>query len=123
MFRFFSTVFFLAFFTAASAQQFGGNPPSLKWKQIDNAVARIIFPAQLDTQAQSVAAIVETLNRRTRQTAGGQAHKIDIVFQNQTTISNGYVGLAPFRSEFQLTPDLNSFELGSLPWPSQLAIH
>ena len=53
----------------------------------------------------------------------GQQRKINIVFQNQTTISNGYVGLAPFRSEFELTADQNSFELGSLPWQQQLAIH
>jgi hypothetical protein len=37
------------------------------------------------------------------------------VLQNQTTISNAYVGLGPFRSEFFLTPAQNSFELGSLP--------
>ncbi|HEY0244138.1 MAG TPA: hypothetical protein VGC01_01130, partial [Mucilaginibacter sp.] len=37
--------------------------------------------------------------------------------------ANAYVGLAPFRSEFYLTPDQNNFELGSLPWTDQLAIH
>jgi hypothetical protein len=31
--------------------------------------------------------------------------------------------LAPFRSEFFLTPEQNSFDIGSLPWPQQLAIH
>ena len=31
--------------------------------------------------------------------------------------------LAPFRSEFYLTPEQNSFDIGSLPWPEQLAIH
>ncbi len=38
-------------------------------------------------------------------------------------MANAYVGLAPFRSEFFLTPEQNSFDIGSLPWPSQLAIH
>jgi hypothetical protein len=33
------------------------------------------------------------------------------------------VQLAPFRSEFQLTPSQNSFELGSIPWNQTLAIH
>ncbi|MFD2147230.1 hypothetical protein [Mucilaginibacter antarcticus] len=32
-------------------------------------------------------------------------------------------GFSPFRSEFYLTPDQNSFELGTLSWPDQLAIH
>jgi len=43
--------------------------------------------------------------------------------QNQTTVANAYVGLAPFRSEFFLTPEQNSFDIGSLSWPEQLAIH
>jgi hypothetical protein len=117
----FSLVSFFA--TGLYAQQFGGNPPSLKWRQINTDTARIIFPPGLDTQARQVASIVHALSRTTLFTAGGRQHKIDIVLQNQTTISNGYVSLAPFRSEFQLTADQNSFELGSLSWPAQLAIH
>ncbi|MBS1947747.1 MAG: hypothetical protein JST47_08265 [Bacteroidetes bacterium] len=105
------------------AQQFGGNPPSLKWKQINNDTSRIIFPAGLESQAQQVSSIVQVLSQSTLSTIGNKQKKINIVFQNQTTISNAYVGLAPFRSEFLLTPDQNSFELGSLPWQQQLAIH
>ena len=105
------------------AQQFGGNPPSLKWKQINTDTARIIFPAGLEKQAQQVASMVHALSKSTLNTIGFTQRKINIVFQNQTTISNGYVGLAPFRSEFQLTADQNSFDLGSLPWHQQLVIH
>ena len=116
--------FFLFFLsTGLWAQQFGGNPPSLHWQQINTDTARIIFPAGMKTQAQQVAAIVHQLSRTTLPTIGGRQHKIDIVFQNQTIIPNGYVGLAPFRSEFQLTPEQNSLELGSLPWQKLLAIH
>ncbi|HEY6899068.1 MAG TPA: hypothetical protein VI233_00435, partial [Puia sp.] len=113
----------LFFTTTVSAQQFGGNPPSLKWRQLNTDTARIIFPMGLDSQAQQVAAIVHQLSRTTLPTLGHSQRKIDIVLQNQTTISNGYVGLAPFRSEFQLNPEQNSFELGSLPWTRTLAIH
>jgi hypothetical protein len=109
--------------TGLSAQQFGGNPPSLKWQQINTDTARIIFPAGLDYQARQVATIVQQLSRTTLPTIGGKQHKINIVLQNQTIIANGYVGLAPFRSEFQLTPEQNSFDLGSLPWNKMLAIH
>ncbi|HVU96370.1 MAG TPA: hypothetical protein VHE34_14170 [Puia sp.] len=109
--------------TSLSAQVFGGNPPSLKWRQLNTDTARIIFPTGLDSQAQFVAAIVHRLAGTTRPTIGPRQRKIDIVLQNQTTIANGYVGLAPFRSEFQLTPEQNSFDLGSLPWPAMLAIH
>jgi hypothetical protein len=109
--------------TSLSAQVFGGNPPSLKWRQLNTDTARVIFPIGLDSQAQTVAAIVHRLALTTRPTIGPRQRKIDIVLQNQTTIANGYVGLAPFRSEFQLTPEQNSFELGSLPWAGLLSIH
>jgi hypothetical protein len=116
-------ILLLGISTGLFAQQFGGNPPSLKWRQIDTDPARVIFPIGLDSQAQQVAAIVNRLSRTTLPTIGHHQQKIDIVLQNQTIISNGYVGLAPFRSEFQLTPEQNSFELGSLPWQKTLAIH
>ena len=109
--------------TAATAQVFGGNPPSLKWRQLNTDTARIIFPMGLDSQAQRVAAIVHQLSQTTLFTIGHTQRKINIVLQNQTTIANGYVELAPFRSEFQLTPEQNSFDLGSLPWEKLLAIH
>src|SRR5579859_4584113 len=109
--------------TGMYAQVFGGNPPSLKWRQINTDTARIIFPLGLDPAAQQVAAIVHRLSQTTLPTIGHSQRKINIVFQNQTTIANGYVSLAPFRSEFQLTPEQNSFDLGSLPWARMLAIH
>ncbi len=105
------------------AQEFGGNPPSIKWQQINIPAARVIFPKGLDSLASRVANIIDYMNRDIAPTIGLKQKKINIVLQNQTTISNGYVGLAPFRSEYYLTPDQNSFELGSLRWTDQLAIH
>jgi hypothetical protein len=113
----------LAFGKGLRAQVFGGNPPSVRWKQVNNAAARVIFPAGLDSIARNVAGIVGALNASTKKSIGGREQKIDIVLQNQTTASNGYVGLGPFRSEFYLTAPQNSFTIGSLPWERQLALH
>ena len=63
------------------------------------------------------------MNGAIQPTIGFKQRQVSILLQNQTIISNGYVQLAPFKSEFYLTPEQNSFELGSLPWPEQLAIH
>jgi hypothetical protein len=109
--------------TITKAQEFGGNPPSIKWKQVNTPAAKVIFPAGLDSAALRVANIVEQMNKAIQPTIGFKQKQISIVLQNQTTISNAYVGLAPFRSEFFLTPEQNSFDIGSLPWPEQLAIH
>ena len=112
------------FFTGVvKAQEFGGNPSSIKWKQVNTPEARVIYPQQLDSPALRISNIISYLNRTTQNTIGTRQRKINLVLQNQTTVSNAYVGLGPYRSEFFLTPLQNSFELGSLPWTDQLAIH
>ncbi|MDB5157807.1 MAG: hypothetical protein JWR50_2514 [Mucilaginibacter sp.] len=117
------SLFFVAATASLKAQEFGGNPPSIKWKQVNVPVAKVIFPAGMDSVALRVADIVQRMNSAIQPTIGYKQKPISILLQNQTTISNAYVGLAPFRSEFYLTPDQNSFEIGSLPWSTQLAIH
>ncbi|MEO8583161.1 MAG: hypothetical protein ABI415_05155 [Flavitalea sp.] len=105
------------------SQEFGGNPPSLKWKQINNDTVRVIFPIGLEKKASDVTALILKENATTLSTIGSTLRKVNIVMQNQTTTANGYVSLGPFRSEFFLTPNQNSFELGSLPWHKTLAMH
>jgi len=105
------------------SQQFGGNPPSLKWKQISTDTVRVIYPAGLDSHAQRVASVVHYLAANKPFSLGDQLKKVDIVLQNQTTIANGYVQLGPFRSEFFLTPEPVNFNQGSLSWTDQLALH
>ena len=109
--------------TITRAQQFGGNPPSIQWNQVNTKSAKVIFPKGLDSAAMQVADIIQRMNSAIQPTIGYKQKQISIVLQNQTTIANAYVGLAPFRSEFFLTPEQNSFDIGSLPWPKQLAIH
>jgi hypothetical protein len=111
------------FYFTGYTQIFGGNPPSLRWKQINTPASRVIFPSGLDSTATRITNIISFIKEPTAATIGNKSKKINIVLQNQTTISNGYVALGPFRSEYFLTPSQNSFDLGSLPWPDQLTIH
>ena len=113
----------LAFSICARAQQFGGNPPSLKWKQISTDTARIIFPAGLEKQALDISTLIHKLSNITGKTIGNKISRVNVVLQPLPTVANGYVSLGPFRSEFFLTPRQNSFELGSLPWHKTLALH
>ncbi len=108
---------------SVKGQILGGTPPSVKWKLVHSIPADIIYPAGLDSQASQVAFLVSSLSKTTLSTIGPRQKPVDIVFHNLTTVPNGYVQLAPFRSEFQLTPPQNSFELGSIPWNQTLAIH
>jgi hypothetical protein len=113
----------LAAATYTKAQEFGGNPPSIKWNQVNTPAAKVIFPVGLDSLGLRVANIVEQMNKAIQPTIGFKQKQVSILLQNQTTIPNAYVQLAPFRSEFYLTPEQNSFDIGSLPWDEQLAIH
>jgi hypothetical protein len=116
-------LFFLLSGLTIYAQRFGGNPPSFKWQQVNNDAVKVIFPAGMDSSAARIAAIAGLLNRQTLPTIGARQHPISIVLHPNTIVSNGYVALGPFRSEFYLTPSQNSFELGSLRWQDMLAIH
>jgi hypothetical protein len=106
-----------------NAQRFGGTPPGVSWKQINTDTVRVIYPSGLDSQAQRIALLAHYQAGLKDASLGEQIYKVNVVLQNQTTVANGYVGLGPYRSEFYLTPSLNNFNLGSLSWPDQLAIH
>ncbi|WP_123848102.1 TolB-like translocation protein [Chitinophaga lutea] len=107
----------------AGAQQFGGNPPSLRWQQINTDTVRVIFPRGMEAYGRRVADITGYVSRYHRATIGPLQRKVNIVLQNQTLQSNGYVQLGPFRSEFFMTPPPSSNDVGSLNWADQLALH
>src|SRR3569833_66808 len=109
--------------TIASAQEFGCNPPSIKWHHVNVPAAKVIFPKGLDSAAYAVGSIIARMNYVIGPTIGTKQKHFSIILQNHTTLANAYVGLAPFRCELYLTPELNSFDIGSLPWADQLAIH
>jgi len=99
-----------------------GNPPGIKWKEISNESARIIFPEGLEKRAFRVADVIDYLNKNNRKSIGSPKGKINIILQNQLTEANGFVTAAPFRSEFFTTAPQRSF-LGTNDWLDMLAIH
>jgi len=115
---------FLTFFcTQVYGQQFGGFPPSTKWKQIRTDTVRIIFTPGAEPQAERIATLIQRAAADTPFALGKKLRRINIVLQSNTTTANGFVGLAPFKSEFYLVPGANVFDFGSLPWEESLAIH
>ncbi len=119
----FSFIISIFIFSNGFSQIFGGNPPSVKWKQINTPASRIIFPEGLDSAATRITNVISCIKNPTEETIGNQTKKINIVLQNETTVSNAYVSLGPFRSEYFMTPPQNSFDMGSLAWPDQLTVH
>lgn len=116
-------IILLILYSPVDAQIFGGTSPQIHWKQIKIPGAKIIYPDGIDSVAQIVASNILRINEAPQKTIGGKRKRIHIVLRNSGLISNGYVALSPFRSEFYLTPPQNPLELGSLPWPDMLSVH
>lgn len=107
----------------SEGQQFGGNPASIQWRQVNTDTVRVIFPKGMEMHAGRLTTVIHDLQKNHAATIGNRLRKISIVLHDETLFSNAYVGLAPFRSEFYLTPPQNPFELGSVNWVDNLAIH
>lgn len=105
------------------SQSFGGNPNSIKWRQVNTPAAKIIYPKGLDSLANRIATVTELVGKEGIGNIGREQRKISVVLQANNTISNAYVGLGPYRSEFYLTVPQNPFELGSQRWIDNLSIH
>ncbi|GAB2821776.1 hypothetical protein [Ferruginibacter profundus] len=115
------SVFLLAL--PGKAQNFGGNAPSIKWRQINTPKARVIFPIGLDSQANRIANEVMLMDSATSKTIGGHQRKWNIVLQNQTTVPNAYVRMAPIMSELYMMPGQDNFSTGSIRWDDNLITH
>lgn len=107
----------------AYAQQFGGIPPSLQWKQINTDSIRVIFPKGFESLATQIANTTNYINRHERASIGEKQLKLNVILQNYTTAANGFVALGPFRSVFQTTPPADNFSLGTLNWINELSLH
>ena len=100
----------------------GLNPSKMKWEQIDTDKVQVIFPQGMQSHAERAANIVHMLYDSSYYSLGDKGDKVSIILQNQTTLSNGFVTVSPFRSEFFTTPPQFSF-LGAASWWDFLTIH
>lgn len=106
----------------AQGQIFPGdqNPPSIKWRQINTENFQLIYPTSFESEAQRMANTLEEIIGKVSATLGKEPRKISIILQNQGTSANGFVQLAPRRSEFFGTPS-QAFDFQN--WLNSLAVH
>jgi len=96
------------------------NPPGVKWYQINTTNFQIIYPAELSDEAQRMANTLEHIINGVSKSLNKTPRKISIILQNQSVQSNGFVQLAPRRSEFYTTP---AQSLDFQDWMNSLAVH
>jgi hypothetical protein len=83
----------------------------------------VIYNPGSEFLAKRVTTIVNNLSWVSEGSLGNEIRPINIVLQSQPIITNGYVGLAPWRSEFFLTPLQNTLQFGTSKWIDNLAVH
>lgn len=105
------------------AQNFGGSPAGIQWKQVNTNAARVIFPKGYDSAGIRISAIVQALQQQNVHSLGIKQQKINIVVHPFTNVSNAFVRLAPFESEFYLHQPFDALTNGAVSWDDQLAVH
>lgn len=99
------------------------NPPSVRWEAITSPRYEIIYPRELAATAQRVARRLEALTPAVAKGYGVTPDRLPVVLQNRGALSNGFVALAPRRTEWYTTsPQVAAFT-GPMDWLGLLATH
>ncbi|MEM1122407.1 MAG: hypothetical protein AAGJ18_18315 [Bacteroidota bacterium] len=109
--------------TSLASAQNGPHAADINWQQINTSKFRLIFPEGYEQQGLRVANLIDYMDKNATRSIGELSEKINIVLHNQTIVPNGFVGIAPFRSEFFATPPQSPNFLGTVDWIDALAIH
>ncbi|AOM76109.1 hypothetical protein BFS30_02345 [Pedobacter steynii] len=96
------------------------NPLSVKWRQINASGFRIIYPDELEKEAQRMTNTLRHIYPYVGASIGRQHTSIPILLQNRGVIANGFVQLGPKKSEFYTTPPQ---QFDSQDWLNNLAVH
>jgi len=107
------------------------NPASVRWQQIRTPQFRVIYPADFEAEAQRTARALQAVLVPSKlgfmppvaQSLDKKPRRIDVILQNRTTSANGFVTLAPRRSEFFTVPPQDYNFLGTNDWLELLTVH
>nr|WP_295906263.1 hypothetical protein [uncultured Bdellovibrio sp.] len=110
--------------TAAHAQlDLAQSPPSIKWETISNDSVQVIYPDYLQAESVYIANLVEHYSKFVGQTYGIEKPELfSLVIRPQIALPNGFVTLAPRRSEWFASSTFFPF-VGTTEWYQTLSIH
>jgi len=98
----------------------GTDPASVKWKQINTAHFRLIYPSAFEKNAQLSANLLESSYIKASATLNCSPRKLPVIFHTQDITANAFSVLAPRRMEYYTCPPQNTYAQN---WLEQLAIH
>jgi hypothetical protein len=105
------------------AQELESYPASIKWWQINTPHFKIIYPESGAKQAGRIANALEHFYGPASKSLNTSPRKIRVVVNNQTSVSNGFVSMAPRRSEIFTAPPQDHNLVGSNEWIPFVTLH
>lgn len=97
-------------------------PPGVSWQSLDSPHFEIVFPREIEKEAQHIANLLEHIYPADCKTLGVRPGRLPLILHTRNTVSNGFVALAPRRSEWYNTPPQVGLT-GPVGWYPLLAIH
>ncbi len=98
------------------------NPCGLRWRVIVTPHFKVIYPEEIEKDAQRVAATLEHAYPHVTKTLKFKPKRLSVLLYNQSAVSNGMAAYMPRRSQWWNTPPQESFA-GTNDWYTELAIH
>ena len=98
------------------------SPPAYNWMEIENDYFRIIFPKDYEAYAQKTLKLLMHHKKEVEATYNTVPEKIFLVLRPDMATPNGFVTLAPRRSEWFHNASVSPL-VGSLDWLHSLAVH
>ncbi len=112
----------MAVASPASAINANQNPCGIKWRVIKTPHFKVIYPSEIEKDAQRVAATLEHAYPHVTKTLKFKPKRLSVLLYTQSAESNGMAAYMPRRSQWWNTPPQESFA-GSNDWYTELAIH
>ncbi len=97
------------------------DPFSVRWRTLSTAHFDLIFPDSIERQAMWLANLLEVVYPAEQKTMPAPFSHLPLLLSTNSVIANGYVTMAPLRSEFYGTPFLTGSDDGS--WYALLTSH
>ena len=116
------TIILIICFNNSYAQVFDDTQShfNIKWNQINTEKFRLIFPNQFNSSAPTLASQIDHYLNKVSSDLNRKPHKINIIVQSNHLEQNGFVQLAPRKSELYSTP---SGIADNQQWLPNLALH
>ena len=99
----------------------GQEPPGIRWKKIQTRHVEIIFPREIEQDAQHLANVLDYQYEAVNKTMRYKARPVKLLLTTQSVIANGFFAMAPRRTEWYGTPFPTGADDGD--WYHFLASH